>query len=158
MLFVKIKNTTEENITFEVITRSPLNYKEFNLDRSFFNEVFASSKNDMINTNISNSKENIFKCINALFEKKLDYWLKNIVRITPVFEALYEKDNAISGDRYMMLELKDEYKKEMGGDGFTFNKDFIFFRSLFMTSVKASYRKGDFLYSFPEVMKEGIYA
>lgn len=158
MLFVKIKNTTNEITTFEVISRSPLNYMEFDLDRSEFNNVFASAKEDMINTNISNNKDNIFKCIDELFETKLIYWNQNLSKVAPIYKSIYEMDKGYKiGSVYELIEQEDIYKNEIKGD---FHKDFKFFRTLFRTAKEAIYDKNDFMCDkdVPRISKEEIYA
>jgi len=147
VLHTKIKNRTEEDITFEVLTRSALNYKEFTLDKYTFNEIFASSKLDMINTNISNDKANIYKCIDKTFETKLNYWVQNIKKITPLYISIYESGPPTSSNIYELDDHKTFYRGKFECDGFTFNRDFKFYRELFSTATSAKYTQGDFMYA-----------
>ena len=135
MLIVKKLDTTEGgSIIFEVLTRTPFNGKSFELNRRDFSETFKSSANSMVNTNISNNKNDIYECINQLFIDKLLWWNYSINYIAPMYANVYESDSSTTASYRGLVEYKDEYDEKFDSDVFEFSKDFKFFRALFSTA------------------------
>jgi len=144
MLFVKVKDNVRENdrIKFEVLTRSPFNGKNFELNKDIFSELFRCDKNAMINTNLCDNKDDVYECIDKTFMKKLTWWETVICVITPLYVNIYEsKTKASTSDFHSLNEYKEDYKKDFKEDTFVFSKDFKFFRTFFNTTVEIEREK-----------------
>ena len=141
MLFVKTKETKEEAITFEVLTRSPFNNKHFIMGMGQFEDLFRCSVEDMISPNNSNLKDDVFECIDKKFIDKLYWWNAHIKAISPLYSAVYEiEEFKASIETFSTLgDLKEVYSEELGEDAFIFSKDFKFFRSFFNSAKELAY-------------------
>lgn len=134
MFAIKVKRCINEKVIFEVLTRSPFIKKDFCIDEEDFNKVFRETKQDMIETNVLNSKANIYKCISKIFIGKLYWWNENIYEVDFLYTSVYKKD----GDNSIKIVQMDifnsymySYINKFKSNYPEFLKDLSFFRSLF---------------------------
>ena len=133
MLFVKTKEQEKDyEVIFEVITRSPFNARDFKMEKETFNDLFKCSAENMINTNVSNEKRDIFECIDPNFIAKLYWWNSNISIIADLYHKTYHTKDIVG--RLELSNYVKQYEQDMEENTFMFSKDFRTFKDLFNTA------------------------
>ena len=134
MFAVKLKKKYNNKIVFEVLTRSPFIGKNFTIESEDFLNNFVEVKSDMIETNILNSKRNVYRCKNEKFTKKLYWWNKNIYEIDYLYNSVYKKNGSLSNQLVqldMLNSFIDEYGKRFKNGYPIFIENLKMFKALF---------------------------
>jgi hypothetical protein len=141
MLAVKVKNDIKKNekVVFEVITRSPFNGYNFEMEADIFKSMFSCENKAVIQKNETNKKENIYSCSSHKFPKKLEWWNKNIYEVAFLHKEVYssKEESILKAQQLDMFNTyMFQYKEDLGETYPVFLKDLKLFSQLFDSSIE----------------------